>query len=363
MTDLLVFARAALQHYDELEGVALAPFLDHPALLQPLGDGLINDTFLVEIPLAQGSYRAVLQRVNPLFGFAVHEDIEAITRHLQRRGFVTPILLRTRDGQLAVQTQDAGVWRVLRYIPGQSFAKMTPALASPAASLVARFHAAVSDLDHRFHFVRSGAHDFAKHIANLRTAAQQAEREHTIPEGFQSLTASIVSLAEQIPIEVPGPTRICHGDLKINNLRFDDHGQGLCLLDLDTLASLKLGHELGDALRSWCNPLGEDRTDSYFDLGLLEAIVNGYASGAKSFITVEEREFLITAALRVTVQLAARFAADIVNQSYFRYDPSRFPSRAAHNQVRAMGQLSLAQSIAAQRRQAESLVTSAFAVA
>ena len=110
------------------------------------------------------------------------------------------------------QTQDAGVWRVLRYIPGQSFAKMTPALASPAASLVARFHAAVSDLDHRFHFVRSGAHDFAKHIANLRTAAQQAERQMRFLKDFSPLTASIVSPAEQIPIEVPGPNRICHGD-------------------------------------------------------------------------------------------------------------------------------------------------------
>lgn len=276
---------------------------------------------------------------------------------------MTPILLRTRDGQLAVQTQDAGVWRVLRYIPGQSFAKMTPALASPAASLVARFHAAVSDLDHRFHFVRSGAHDFAKHIANLRTAAQQAERQHAIPEGFQSLTASIVSLAEQIPIEVPGPNRICHGDLKINNLRFDDHGQGLCLLDLDTLASLKLGHELGDALRSWCNPLGEDRTDSYFDLGLPRGDCEWLRKRCK--VIHHRRRARVSDHRRATrrVQLAARFAADIVNQSYFRYDPSRFPSRAAHNQVRAMGQLSLAQSIAAQRRQAESLVTSAFAVA
>lgn len=361
MTELLSHARAALRHYRELEGIALSSFWDHPTLIVPLGDGLINDTFLVEVPHGQDSYRAVLQRVNPLFGIAVHQDIEAITRHLQHRGLVTPILLRTSDDQLAADLGEAGVWRVLRYIPGQTFAKMTPQLAAPAASLVAHFHKAVSDLDHRFHFVRSGAHDFAKHIHNLHAAVAKAHEQSSIPEGFLSLADSIFLLAAQIPSEVPGPQRICHGDLKINNLRFDDHGQGLCLLDLDTLASLKLGHELGDALRSWCNPFGEDRTDAYFDLGLLHAVMDGYAGVAKSFITVEEREFLITAALRITVQLAARFAADIVNQSYFRYDPSRFPSRAAHNQVRAQGQLSVAQSIVTQRRQAESIVTSAFA--
>ncbi|MBL8634148.1 MAG: aminoglycoside phosphotransferase family protein [Myxococcales bacterium] len=363
MTELLSTARTALRHYRELEGVALSPFWDHPALVSPLGDGLINDTFLVEVPHNQESYRAVLQRVNPLFGIAVHQDIEAITRHLQRRGLVTPVLLRTSDDQLAVNLGEAGVWRVLRYIPGQTFAKMTPQLAAPAASLVARFHAAVSDLDHRFHFVRSGAHDFAKHINHLHAAVAKANEQTAIPDGFLALADSICALADQIPIKVPGPLRICHGDLKLSNLRFDDHGQGLCLLDLDTLAHLQLGHELGDALRSWCNPLGEDRTDAYFDLGLLHAAMAGYASAAKSFITVEEREFLITAALRITVQLAARFAADIIYQSYFRYDPSRFPSRAAHNQVRAHGQLALAHSIVQQRRQAESIVTSAFAAA
>ena len=360
MSDVTNAARAALSEYVAVEGVPLAPQLASPQLVRPLGDGLINETFLVELAAPAGPVRAVLQRVNPLFGIAVHDDIEAITSHLAHKGLPTPRLLRTRQGALAVDRGNDGVWRLLSYVAGHSFSQMTPQLAMPAGELVARFHSAVADLDHRFHFVRSGAHDFAKHLRNLRAAYEHAAQKDTPPAAFFPLADAIFALADTIPADVPGPLRICHGDLKINNLRFSDDGRGICLLDLDTLASLRLGLELGDALRSWCSPLGEDRSDAYFDTGLLDAVLRGYAGCAKQFVTVEEREFLVTGTLRIAVQLAARFAADVVNQSYFRFDPTRFASRAAHNLVRAQGQLSLAHSLVAQKSVAESLVCRAF---
>ena len=77
---------AALSEYVALEGVPLAPQLASPQLVRPLGDGLINETFLVELAAPAGPVRAVLQRVNPLFGIAVHDDIEAITTHLAHKG-------------------------------------------------------------------------------------------------------------------------------------------------------------------------------------------------------------------------------------------------------------------------------------
>jgi Ser/Thr protein kinase RdoA (MazF antagonist) len=368
VTALLQTAGTALAHYAAVEGASFDSQRDDSYTIRPLGDGLINDTFLVEIPAPTGVVRAVLQRVNPLFGIAVHHDIEAVTQHLVRKQLCTPLLIRTRDDQLAVDLgpgDAGGVWRMLTYVEGQTFAKMTEALAAPAGELTARFHTAVSDLQHRFHFVRAGAHDLERHLRNLATAVDKAHSELSLPTPprFFALADSIFTLARDIPLQVPGPLRICHGDLKLNNLRFGDDGQGLCLLDLDTLAQLPLGLELGDALRSWCNPAGEDQTDPHFDLSLLQRVLYGYMRIAKSFISVEERDYLILGTLRITTQLAARFAADVVNQSYFRYDPARYASRAAHNYVRAQGQLALAQSLVMQRREAESLVQSAFSEA
>ena len=144
--------------------------------------------------------------------------------------------------------------------------------------------------------MRTGAHDFARHLQNLRNAVSKAEQHgpDQTPPGFLALSDSIYQIAANVPSEVPGPSRICHGDLKINNLRFDDAGQGLCLLDLDTLANLKLGLELGDALRSWCNPLGEDLSLIHISITipavgnlLLAAPVALKLSGAPTEVTAE----------------------------------------------------------------------------
>jgi uncharacterized lipoprotein YddW (UPF0748 family) len=59
-------------------------------------------------------------------------------------------------------------------------------------------------------------------------------------------------------------------------------------------------------------------------------------------------------------QDAARFAADVVNQSYFGWDAQRFSSRAEHNWVRALGQLSLARSLSDQQRAAEAVTQRLF---
>ncbi|HMU38771.1 MAG TPA: aminoglycoside phosphotransferase family protein [Pseudomonadota bacterium] len=362
MTDSLSSAREALGQYEAILGVPLTSSVSREERIKPIAGGLINETFLVEIPAKHGTARAVLQRVNPLFGIDVHKDIFAVTQHLSQKNLVTPVLLPTRTGDLAVHLGKQGVWRLLTYIDGVSFSHMTPKIAFPAGELVGSFHAAVADLDHSFHFVRKGAHDFPKHLQNLILAVDKARNEHpgAVPSEFGSVADSILHFAAQIPVETPGKLRVCHGDLKVNNLRFDQQGRGICLLDLDTLARLPLAFELGDALRSYCNPRGEDVSETQFDCTLLEAVLRGYSTSAKSFITDEEVDFLITGTLRISIQLAARFAADVVNQNYFRYDPSRFPSRAIHNLIRAKGQLSLAQSLLSQQLLAETLVRSCF---
>jgi hypothetical protein len=63
----------------------------------------------------------------------------------------------------------------------------------------------------------------------------------------------------------------------------------------------------------------------------------------------------------VIVELAVRFGADALNESYFGWRPDKHESRSHHNELRARGQFSLARSFAAQKAEAEKIVTSAFA--
>jgi Ser/Thr protein kinase RdoA (MazF antagonist) len=158
------------------------------------------------------------------------------------------------------------------------------------------------------------------------------------------------------------PLRVVHGDPKASNVLFaPDRSRALCLVDLDTLSRMRLPLELGDAFRSWCNPGGEDQQRASFSLELFAAAVEGYAGSAGDLPTPAERAALVAATETIYVELAARFCTDALEESYFAWDPARYPSRSEHNRVRAESQLAAAASLAAQRAAAEAAVRRAFA--
>ncbi|WP_044986689.1 phosphotransferase enzyme family protein [Sorangium cellulosum] len=302
-------------------------------------EGLINGTWLAGLA-GGGPPRFVVQRVSPIFAPEVHDDIEAVTAHLSRRGLATPRLLRAEDGALWARDGAGAVWRVMDFVPGRTHHRVgSPALARAAGALVARFHRAVDDLEHAYRHVRAGAHDTALHMERLDGAATGGEGRR--------LADAILDAWRTWQGRLDLPLRHCHGDLKISNLRFSEAGEGICLLDLDTLALQPIDVELGDAWRSWCNPVGEDATDARFDLEVFAAAAAGYRE-VRPF-GGEEREALADAAERIALELAARFCRDAFEDRYFGWDPARFPTRVAHNLQRAAGQLALARSARRQR--------------
>jgi Ser/Thr protein kinase RdoA (MazF antagonist) len=328
------------------------------APVSPVEGGLINRTFLIEAP----GRRLVLQRVNPIFAPAVHLDIEAITAHLEAQGLLTPRLLPTTTGELCFRDAEGATWRILSYLPGRTIhAVSAPAVAAAAAGLVARFHRAVSGLEHRFHFSRPGAHDTPAHLARLAQALEE-KRGHPRYDEVARVAERILAAARGLPPLPDRPLRIIHGDLKISNLRFsEDLTEARALLDLDTLARLTIPIELGDAFRSWCNPAGEDEPGAGFDAEIFGAAVRGYAGAAPGLLAREEIEALVSGAQTIALELAARFCADALYESYFGWNPQKFPSRSEHNRVRALSQLGVASSALAQQKALEAAVRGAFA--
>jgi Ser/Thr protein kinase RdoA (MazF antagonist) len=224
-----------------------------------------------------------------------------------------------------------------------------PSWAQAGGELVGRFHRAVEDLRYDYKFTRTGVHDTERHLARLHELV--AARGGVETEAAE-LAREIIAMHADLPVLGDQPVRHVHGDLKISNVLFQPQPspvRGVALVDLDTLAHGTLAFELGDALRSWCNPHGEDVGRVKFELAIFEAAIAGYRGVADPIVTEAERASIAVGLETICVELAARFCTDVFEDRYFGWDPQRFPSRRAHNLVRARGQLALAHDVRAHR--------------
>jgi Ser/Thr protein kinase RdoA (MazF antagonist) len=337
-------ARAALAAWPGLAGASLAP----------VTTGLINLTFRVDADTG----RYALQRLSPIFGREVHEDIRAVTEHLAARGLVTPRLVPAASGALDVEV-DGEVWRLLTWVEGVGLRRLdSPARAEAAGRLLGRFHAALADLERPFAHRRLGVHDTPKHLAALEAALEQ-HRDHPRHAAVAPLGEAILEAARQLAPLPRTPERVVHGDPKLDNLVFAETGEGRALIDLDTVARMPLPLELGDAFRSWCNRAGEDAAAPRFDLDLFAGAVRGYFAAAGPGLRPEERAAVVPATRTIMLELAARFCRDALEERYFGWDPARFATRGAHQERRAKGQLALARDLADKAETAEATVASA----
>ena len=244
--------------------------------------GNINQTYRVEG--REGP--VILQKVHPVFGPEVHEDIDAVSRHLERHGLVTPRLLPTDDDALYLLDDQGVPWRAQTFIDGVNIEKVKSAdRARAAGALAARFHAALEDLDHRYRHVRGNVHDTPAHLARLKDAVDTFS-DHRLHAQVAALAHDVLEASEPLPDFSSLRPRHSHGDLKISNLLFARQGgeqaEGLCLIDLDTLSLMVWPYEFGDALRSWCNPRAEDEIPVCFEAAFFAAAASRLARAASS---------------------------------------------------------------------------------
>lgn len=330
----------ALAHWDRSGPVSPAP-----------DAGLINRTWLVGSPPS-----SVLQRVHELFDPRIQIDIDAVTRRLSERHLPTPRLLRTRTGDLWVPDGPAA-WRLMTFVPGRTLHRLPNArIAASAGDLVGRFHAALRDFDHTFRAPRRFAHDTPTRMGRLRKALAGCE-SHPQRASARELGEEILRAWSAWNGELDLPGRICHGDLKVSNLRFAGSGDlAVCLIDLDTVGPMSIVEEMGDAWRSWCNPAGEDAPDrADFDLSIFEASARAWAT-RHGPVQPLERHALAGGIERICLELAGRFCADAVLHETFAEDRARWPEPGHHNLLRARGQLKLARAVADRRGEIERIV-------
>ena len=133
--------------------------------------------------------------------------------------------------------------------------------------------------------------------------------------------------------------RVTHHDTKINNVLFDDENKGICVIDLDTLMPGYFISDVGDMIRTYISPFGEDEKD----LSKLEmredyftAIAEGYLSEMFDELNEAELQHFVFAGKFMIYMQALRFLSDYLNNDV--YYGSKYEG---HNFIRATNQVHL----------------------
>lgn len=318
------------------------------------GQGHINDTFLVETQ----SRRFIFQRISPV-AFKrpdqLMKNVVGITEYLARelaktggdtqRG--TLHFLRTRDGSYYYADPGGGAWRAYPFVEGTVCYETveTPELFAASGRAFGRFQRLLQDYPaHTLYETIPRFHDTEDRLAKLKAAAAAAlpERRENCREEIRFILAreADCSVALQALREGRLPLRVTHNDTKLNNVLMDEKtGEGVCIVDLDTVMPGLSINDFGDSIRFGANHSAEDERDLskvYLDLHLFELYTRAFLEGAGGTLTDGEITYLPWGAKLMTLECGMRFLTD-----YLEGDVYFHTSREGQNLDRCRTQCKL----------------------
>jgi hypothetical protein len=134
----------------------------------------------------------------------------------------------------------------------------------------------------------------------------------------------------------------------------DNTGEGICVIDLDTVMPGSLLYDFGDAIRSITNTADEDERDLsivHFSLETYERYTQGYLDAMRHSLTPVEIDHLAFSARLMTLECGLRFLADHINGDiYFR------TTRKDHNLDRCRTQFKLVEEMEAHFNQMTGII-------
>lgn len=354
--------------------------------VKPYGAGNVNDTYLVTVYPRENQVtdtQFVLQRVNT----HIFRQPELILLNMRRflahieqqptdpgkakttssqplnngRRWQMPHIIETLHHKDWWRDGNGGFWRAISMIEG---AKTYPQIhdldhAYESGYALGRFHKLLSDLDvDQLHDTLPGFHVTPQYLNEYDRVLTQATSHSRLDArtlgisvqetmNFVAARRSWVSLLEDAHVAGDLQLRSIHGDPKVDNILIDDKsGQAVSIIDLDTVKPGLVHYDIGDCLRSCCNPAGEetiDLTAVTFDTELCQAILRGYLVEAAEFFTDADYAYIYDSIRLITFELGLRFFTDfLAGDPYFK---TRHPQ---HNLQRALVQFQLLSSIEAQ---------------
>ena len=297
------------------------------------GQGHINDTFVVHTQPEDASCRRfILQRMSAA-AFKrpdqLMENIISVTDYLGReihsrggdRDREALLVLQPKNGEPYYTDSANGAWRVYPFVEDTICyqAAETPELFAASGRAFGRFQRLLQGYPAQtLHETIPHFHDTEDRLAKLK-AALAADRLGRAAEcrpelDFVLSRETDCSVALQALRDGVLPLRVTHNDTKLNNVLMDrGSGEGLCIIDLDTVMPGLSINDFGDSIRFGANHSAEDEKDLRkvnLDVSLFEAYTQAFLEGAGGTLTAAEIDYLPWGAKLMTFECGIRFLTD-----------------------------------------------------
>ncbi|KST63853.1 aminoglycoside phosphotransferase [Mastigocoleus testarum BC008] len=342
--------------------------------VREFGHGNINGTYLVTLDSLEDKH-FILQRVNTnvfrqpqlvmqnmsIFSNHVRQRLQSDSNNINRRWEVPQVFL-TKDNRDYLIDTDGSFWRAISFIEaGTTFDTIkNNQHAYEVGYALGMFHNLINDLPTEkladtlpgFHVTPSYLQQYNL-VVNQNPAPKSPEVEYCLQfvRDRQSWAHILENALEQGHLCL----RPIHGDPKVNNVMINTTtGQAIGVIDLDTVKPGLVHYDIGDCLRSGCNPLGEETAEwqsVVFDTVVCKSILQGYFSIAKDFLTEKDYEYIYDAIRLIAFELGLRFFTDyLAGNVYFKV------KHPEHNLARALVQFKLTESIESQETDIRAII-------
>ncbi|MBQ4106694.1 MAG: aminoglycoside phosphotransferase family protein [Lentisphaeria bacterium] len=328
----------------------------------PFGTGHINDTY--QVTYDQGGIRLhyTLQRINTSIfkkPEELMENFSRVTTHMLNKIISAKLrtvkrtirLLSARNGKPFVVDAEGNYWRAYIFIENARTYDIIESEmhAFKAARTFGDFQNDLVDLPGaRLNETIPDFHNTPKRLEALNAAvkADICGRLKDVGPELDFIMARAGDCSRLVDLCTAGdiPERITHNDTKLNNILIDDvSGEGICVIDLDTVMPGLVHYDFGDMVRTGTSPAAEDERDLSkvtMRFEMFEALLRGYLASADKFLNPCEREELPFAGKLITLENGIRFLTDYLQgDTYFK------THRPNHNLDRCRTQLKLVSSI------------------
>ena len=338
------------------------------------GQGHINDTFVVHTqPEDLCCRRFILQRMSPA-AFKrpdqLMENIIGVTDYLGReieksggdRSREALQVVRPRSGEPYFTDSQGGAWRLYPFVEGTVChqAADTPELFAASGRAFGRFQQLLKDYPAgTLYETIPHFHDTEDRLAKFKAAVEAdklGRAKNCQPEvDFVLAREKDCSVALNALREGKLPLRVTHNDAKLNNVLMDEAtGEGMCIIDLDTVMPGLVLYDFGDSIRFGANHSAEDETDLSkvnLDVDLFRVYTKAFLEGVDGSLTDAEIQYLPWGAKLMTLECGIRFLTDYLDgDNYFHI------SREGQNLDRCRTQFKLVADMEAHWSELEDIV-------